>query len=196
MTEHQSAGVPPAAGAGGEAAYWRAVARLPVDRAAALGELEAVFAAGSEPDRLDGRYRGRYLAATVRRGLDPVLDGLARLWLPWRGKAFDAAAGRGRNLFTAAGGAALRLAFRDHQLERDVRGDVLAFPFRTGTGTSATVPGLRVLKLDYDLPDNPDRPVRKVLDELVRVGEGLYLGQALVRRDGRLERAAWFSFEP
>jgi hypothetical protein len=198
VTEHQPAPTPPTAGAGaaGEAAYWRAVARLPVDRAGALAELEAVFAAGSAPGRLDGRYRGRYVTATVRRGVDPALDGLARLWLPWKGKVFDAASAGGRNLFTAAGGAAVRLWFRNHRTEQDAHGNVLAFPFRTATGTSVLVPGLAVLKLDYDLPDNPDRPVRKVLDELVQVGEGLYLGQALVRRGGRFERAAWFSFEP
>ena len=37
------------------------------------------------------------------------------------------------------------------------------------------------LKIDYDLPENPSLTVRRVLDELIQLDEGLYLGKAHVR---------------
>jgi hypothetical protein len=53
-----------------------------------------------------------------------------------------------------------------------------------------------VLRLDYrEVGENPGFPVRRVLDELVQIGEGLYLGQALLWWGGGLRRVAWFSLE-
>jgi hypothetical protein len=64
------------------------------------------------------------------------------------------------------------------------------------TGPSALDPGTTVLRIDYrDVPENPSWPVRRVLDELVSVDDGLYLGQALFAGRGTLRRAAWFSLE-
>ena len=40
------------------------------------------------------------LTTTFGYGVDGVSTGLARLWMPWTGKAFDAQAKEGRNLFT------------------------------------------------------------------------------------------------
>jgi hypothetical protein len=34
-----------------------------------------------------------------------------------------------------------------------------------------------------------------VLDELVQIDHGLFLGQALFRRGGGLDRVAWFALE-
>jgi hypothetical protein len=63
-------------------------------------------------------------------------------------------------------------------------------------GPSLTHPGTSVLRLDYRaVTDNPSFPVRRVLDQLVQVEHGLYLGQALMARGGRLHRTAWFSLE-
>jgi hypothetical protein len=38
-----------------------------------------------------------------------------------------------------------------------------------------------VLKIDYDLPQNPAFSIRRVLDELVQVADGVYLGKAHVK---------------
>jgi hypothetical protein len=38
-----------------------------------------------------------------------------------------------------------------------------------------------VLKIDYNLKENPPLTVRRVLDELVQLDENLYLGKAHVR---------------
>jgi len=52
-----------------------------------------------------------------------------------------------------------------------------------------------VFRIDYDTPDDLDFLIRRILDELVQIGEGLYLGQALLRIRGQWKRAAWFSLE-
>jgi hypothetical protein len=71
-----------------------------------------------------------------------------------------------------------------------------AFEFRTSTGPSALDSGTKVLRIDYrDVPENPSWLIRRVLDELVTVDDGLYLGQALLEWRGSLRRAAWFSLE-
>ncbi|MGH2538268.1 MAG: hypothetical protein ACRDHL_12805 [Candidatus Promineifilaceae bacterium] len=38
-----------------------------------------------------------------------------------------------------------------------------------------------MLKIDYNLAANPRLTIRRVLDELVQVGAGLYLGKAHVQ---------------
>ena len=66
------------------------------------------------------------------------------------------------------------------------------FPFITWEGPSAFPPGgPDVLKIDYEHPQSPWL-IRDILDELVRIEDGLYLGQALLRVRGQLRRAAWF----
>jgi len=178
------------------AAYWRAVATVAVDRRWALADIERFFEAGSVPEGLDGFHRGRLVATTLGYGLDLVPETLARLWMPWKGKTFDSGASEGHNVFSARGRFVARLLWPRY---RDIApfepGLDTAFRFGTSAGESAANEGLQVLRIDYDLPDNPAWPIRRVLDELVRVDEGLYLGQALLRLGGRWRRAAWFSLE-
>ena len=70
--------------------------------------------------------------------------------------------------------------------------DTAAFPFTTWEGPSAYLSGgSDVMKIDYEHPQSPWL-VRDVLDELVRVDEGLFLGQALLRFRGTRHRVAWF----
>jgi hypothetical protein len=174
--------------------YRAAVAMLRIDRPAGLRGLESCFAAGSVPDRLDGRLRGRLLATTVGHGVDAVSEALAGYWMPWLGKTFDAERAEGRNVFTAGGRRAIRLTmptYRDIQCQK---GDhCTAFRFLTSTGGSAIDAAVQVLRIDYrDITDNPGWPVRRVLDELVAVDSGVYLGQALLWWRGAMRRAAWF----
>jgi hypothetical protein len=54
-----------------------------------------------------------------------------------------------------------------------------------------------VLKIDYDLDSNPKLSVRRVLDELVQLSEGLYLGKAHVKWYwGKWQTVAFFSLKP
>jgi hypothetical protein len=70
-----------------------------------------------------------------------------------------------------------------------------ALAFATSAGPGALDPGVEVLRIDYDLPGNA--PIfRRILDELVEVEPGVYLGQALLRRRGGHSRLAWFALEP
>src|SRR6478736_2783100 len=69
-----------------------------------------------------------------------------------------------------------------------------ALAFSTIVGPGALDPGIEVLRIDYDLPGNVP-PFRRILDELVEVEPGVYLGQALLRHRGGHRRLAWFTLE-
>jgi hypothetical protein len=175
--------------------YWHAVAMLRLDRPRGLNELEACFAGGKAAEGLVGFRRGRLLATTWGYGLDGVLEGLARLWLPWRGKEFSRLSAEGVNLFTPGGRRAIRVIFPRYVGLADGEEGASGFRFATSIGPSATDPGLTVLRLDYRSVEENPATVRRVLDELVQIDHGLFLGQALFRRGGGLDRVAWFALE-
>jgi hypothetical protein len=51
-----------------------------------------------------------------------------------------------------------------------------------------------VLKIDYDLAENPGLSIRRVLDELVQVDDGFYLGKAHLKWWwGRWQLVAYFT---
>jgi hypothetical protein len=160
-------------------------------------ELEGAFARGVPPDpALDGRYDGALLHLTLGPGADLLLAGLFRLWLPWLGKRFDAASARGENVFDlSAYRAGERLtppAYRAWWPE-DVS-SYRALRFTTSAGAGRLDPGVEVLRIDYDLPENPPL-LRRVVDEVVAVQPGVYLGQAILRRGAGGRRLAWFTLE-
>jgi hypothetical protein len=171
---------------------WRAEASLRYARRGALVELERVFAAGSVPEHLDGPLDGRLIATTFGFGLDAVFEGIARLYMPWLGKSFDADGKQGWNHFVRSARPFIRAfwpGYRDVTAEPD--GGFSAFAFDTSIRPSATDPTVSVLRIDY--AGTSPWPVRLVLDELVAVGDGEHLGQALMRRRGRSRRVAWFA---
>jgi hypothetical protein len=173
--------------------YLRAQADLPHDRAAALTELETCFLAAETPGAIEGPTRGRLLTTTLGYWLDAITGSLARLWMPWKGKTFDPEAKEGRNLFSSSFRPIQRVLWPGYDIdppESDRR--YATFPFTTWDGPSTFTPGGDdVLKIDYEHPQSPWL-IRDVLDELVRIEEGLYLGQALLRFRGKLRRMAWF----
>jgi len=158
------------------------------DRSHALAGLAAIFRAGLPPAvPLDGRYRGTLITPSLNPLLDRFGRWLTARWLPWQGKTFNAAAHTGDNLFTNDGLPLARLVFPfyrryvpDGGAEYGA-GRSRALEFRTRLGPGALDPALTVLKIDYDWDRNPRFVVRDVLDELVQVDEGYYLGQALLR---------------
>jgi hypothetical protein len=176
--------------------YWHAVAMVRLDRPLGLAELEACFVGGKTAEGLVGFRRGRLIATTVGYGLDGACEGLGRWWLPWRGKDFSRQAPEGVNLFTTGGRRAIRTVFPRYRGLVDGEAGAAAFRFATSIGPSSTHPDRTVLRLDYrDVEENPAFPVRRVLDELVQIDDGLYLGQALLEWGGALRRVAWFSLE-
>lgn len=179
----------------GAAGLWRAESMLRYDRGAGLAALERCFGTGRAPSQLDGPLDGRLVAATIAPVLDQLIEGWSRLYLPWSGKTFDASASSGWNRFARSARPWLRLywpSYRD--LEPDGTGGFTSFRFETSLGPSETTSAPEVLRLDYRLPESP-WPVRLVLDEIVGVGDGQHLGQALVWWQGRFRRAAWFALE-
>ena len=173
--------------------YFRALADLPHDRVAALDELEACFREAATPPAIDGPTNGRLLTTTFGYGLDALVGALARLWMPWKGKAFDPEAKEGRNLFTGGFRGVQRVLWPGYDVDRPEHGGRCStFPFTTWQGSSAlTRDGADVLKIDYEHPQSPWL-IRDILDELVQVEDGIFLGQALLRVRGRLHRVAWF----
>jgi hypothetical protein len=79
----------------------------------------------------------------------------------WIGKTFDARRAMGKNLFRSANGVEQR------------------YPFKTLVGPGLADP-VQVLKIDYDIQDNPAW-LRGILDEIVQVGPGHYLGRIHLR---------------
>jgi hypothetical protein len=152
------------------------------DRVAARSALNALFRTGTPPVELNGRCSGELLLLDVAPGLTPLVTAITRAWLPWKGKTFNACTQRGDNIFTT-----------DSRLLAEVfnpfyRGFVpdgpltyRAFAFRTYVAPGRADPDRDVLKIDYNLPENPPLTLRRVLDELVQVEAGHYLGKAHVQ---------------
>jgi hypothetical protein len=165
-------------------------------RGEALAALNDVFRRGTPPEQaLDGRYRGELLALDLAPGLTQFSQFLAALWMPWRGKTFNAANQTGDNVFTRD---SLALGHVWWPLYRgykpDEPGTYRAFVFRTYTAPGQADPDREVMKIDYDLPANPAATIRRVLDELVQLADGLYLGKAHLHWWwGKWQPVAYFS---
>ena len=156
------------------------------DRARAWAALNDLFRAGAPPTPpLNGRYAGELVMLDIAPGLTPLINAIVSAWLPWKGKSFDAATSSVDNIFT-----------RDSQLLAHVYWPLYrgymddgsatyhAFAFRTHLAPGLADPDRQVLKIDYDLPENPAFSIRRVLDELVQLADGVYLGKAHVRWGG------------
>jgi hypothetical protein len=173
--------------------YWHAVADLPHDRSRALAELASIFRAGTQPQPLEGPHEGRLLTTTFGYGLDAITMGLSRAWMPWKGKTFDPEAKEGRNLFSPEFRWAMRVLWPSYDDVRDEGPRLSTFRFTSRTGPGALEPGVAVSKIDYDHEGSPSFLIRPILDEIVAIDAGLYLGQALMRIGGDYRRVAWFS---
>ena len=172
-----------------------AARRIGTNAEASLATLEAIFKLGSvpEPD-MDGSYQGDFLTSTLFGPLDSFGRFMARLWLPWRGKRFDAASSSGYNYLTPGGRRVGRIVWPGYRDWHRVNPSLYhALNFKTFTGPSLSDPNLTVLKLDYDLPENPGFLVRSVMDELVQVSHGYYLVKALLRINSKYRLAGYFT---
>lgn len=155
-------------------------AMMKLDRARGWAALNEIFREGVPPSTpLNGTYAGELIALDLKPGMTQFFSSLASLSLPWKGKRFDAAHACGDNIFTRNSRPLMRTLFpRYRGYEEGESETYRAFEFRTSIGPGRTDPDLRVLKLDYNLEGNPRLSVRRVLDELVQVAEGYYLGKA------------------
>jgi hypothetical protein len=165
-----------------------------VNRRLILDRFDDLFRSGMAPDPLpEGFLPGKLLATSTWRPLDELGVRLSRMWMPWQGKSFTPAASVGLNRFSPSARIPLRVVFPGYQPEL-VHGDRLeAFPFRTRIAPGELDRDVRVLKIDYDFEANPSFVIRRILDELVQVAPGMYLGKVLFRTGGRFHPIGFFS---
>lgn len=165
------------------------------DRAAALAALDALFRGGAVPDRMAGPYRGILVTTTFFPLMDRLIAAWAARHLRWMGKRFTATGGD--NIWRRYRGTADRLFWALNGLLRwgavpESPERYRAFPFRTAVGPGVADRDCAVLKIIYDARPNP-LPVRRVLDELVALGDGVYLGKAHGCLFGRWRLLAYFA---
>jgi hypothetical protein len=165
------------------------------DHRSMLLELNDLFRRGRVPPAwLDGPCQGTLVTTIFGRGADRSTHLLGSFYMPWRGKAFDAATQSGINLFSAASKPLIRPF--DPAVRDDSRPDLVrAYPFRTYLAPGVIDRDRRVLKIDYDIPSNPFGLIRRVLDELVEVAPGYFLGKAHLRALGHWRTVAYFTLE-
>ena len=166
------------------------------DRTRAFAALNNLFRNGTLPDPApDGRYGGEMIAIDIAPGATPFFRWLANRWMPWKGKTFDPSRQRGDNILTKDSYFLARLF---NPLYRGFHTDS-ALTYRAFAFHTYAAPGLfdkdrTVLKIDYNLKENPAWTVRRVLDELIQLEQGLYLGKAHVRWwRGTWQTVAYFS---
>jgi len=132
-------------------------------------------------DALAG-YAPELIALDLAPGLTQFFQWLTDIWMPWRGKTFRPSQQRGDNIFTKDSYFLARLF---NPLYRGFVADgpetYRGFAFRTYLAPGLVDADRTVLKIDYDLKENPSLTVRRVLDELVQLDDNLYLGKAHVR---------------
>lgn len=145
--------------------------------------LQNEFLRGTADIGLSGFYKGE-LTRLFPSSLEGTIGALLlNVWLPWKGKYFYPEHQVGDNILSTYLEFFIKFLYRDFGIERPADGKFHAFPFHT-----YAMPGLldpiNVMQLNYDLSQNPPI-VRKVIDELVLVGEHEYLGKAyLVGKNG------------
>ena len=168
-------------------------------RAQGFAALNQLFRDGTVPEPTPhGRYAGKFIAIDIAPGLTQLFQTLFSVWMPWLGKTFDPARHSGDNILTKA---SYPLARYFNPFYRgfvpDKPGSYRAFAFRTYVGPGLFDGDRSVLKLDYNLKENPPLTVRRVLDELVQLSDDLYLGKAHLhwwwRRAGGWQTVAYFT---
>jgi hypothetical protein len=165
------------------------------NRAEVIRRLDAAFASGVAPDPPPSDFqRGRLLGTSTWAPWDAVVSRIAQLWMPWLGKTFSPGTGTGLNRFTPTAPTRLwlRTLFPGHTPEVDHADRLEAFAFRTRVSPGELDTTVTVLKIDYDFEANPAL-IRHILDELVQVAPGRYLGKVLFRLGGRFHRIGFFS---
>jgi hypothetical protein len=176
-------------------------ARAGAKRREAHDSLNRIFRLGNPPSRpLNGPQRGILVTPTTFATLDPLFRGIARAWMPWVGKRFDSANETGDNLLLASARVPVKLMWPSYELESAGEERYAAFRFRTHTDPGTIDSDRDTLKIDYDSDDNPAFLIRNILDELVEVVPGAYLGKVLLRRGTpkaqRWNLVGYFALEP
>lgn len=142
--------------------------------------LNSIFRAGEAPlQPLDGTYAGRFVALRIFPVLTQLAGRIASAWMPWKGKGFDGEHNTGDNLLARDSYWLARLVWPFYRGYNHVRPWTYhAFAFDTSFAPGIRDHDLRVFRLSYNVPGNPRLFVRRIVDELVQVDDGIFLGKA------------------
>ena len=153
-----------------------------------LDQLQKEFRRGKIPYPLHGFYQGELSLLLPNNLIESFGSFFLKLYLPWKGKYFYKRSGD--NILSSSFKLFLNLVSARIKSTRNGIIGYHAFPFRTfikkGVGDKKTV-----MELDYDIPRNP-AIVRRVIDEIVEVGEGSYLGRTYIKENEKYRLAAFF----
>ena len=145
--------------------------------------LNRIFRLGAPPDpSIDGPTRGILVTPVLPSFAQVPFRGLAEAWMPWAGKRFDAQSATGDNLLQTSARTPMRALWRSYRPDESGDGRLVAFKFRTYASPGTLDQDRQTMKIDYDSDENPDRVIRNILDELMQVVPGAYLGKVLLRR--------------
>jgi hypothetical protein len=151
--------------------------------------LNRTFRLGVPPDPpIDGPTKGILVTPVMPRVAEVPFRGLSEAWMPWVGKRFDQATQTGDNLLLPSARMASRALWPSYRPEDAGDGRLAAFKFRTYASPGELDPDRQTMKIDYDSEENPGLLIRDILDELVQVVPGSYLGKVLLRRN---RQAPW-----
>jgi hypothetical protein len=114
---------------------------------------------------------------------------------PWKGKTLDADQAQGDNIFDRGSYLAAHVLWPLYRgYTTDTPNTYRAFKFRTYVAPGKDDPDRQVLKIDYDNESNPALSLRRILDELVELEDGYYLGKAHLKWWwGKWQLVAYFS---
>jgi hypothetical protein len=145
--------------------------------------LNRMFRLGEPPDPpIDGPTKGILVTPVMPRLAEVPFRGLSEAWMPWVGKRFDPSTQTGDNLLRPSARMPSRILWRNYRPEDAGDGRLAAFKFRTYASPGTLDTDRQTMKIDYDSEENPGFLIRDILDELVQIVPGAYLGKVLVRR--------------
>ena len=166
-----------------------------VSREWALERLGELFSSGRTPAHPEGFLKGTLVATSTWGPSDALVRRIAGLYMPWLGKSFDAAANGGVNVLITSAQKPMKVLWPSYEPERVLADRLEAFPFKTRIAPGELDPDVDVLKIDYNFEANPKFIIRRILDELVEVDDGLFLGKILLRRRGTWATLGYFTLE-
>jgi hypothetical protein len=157
--------------------------RARAHRSEAHESLNRMFRLGVPPDPpIDGPTKGILVTPVMPRLAEIPFRGLSEAWMPWMGKRFDPSTQSGDNLLRPSARMPSRILWPSYRPADAGDGQLAAFKFRTYASPGTLDTDRQTMKIDYDSEENPGFLIRDILDELVQIVPGAYLGKVLVRR--------------
>ncbi len=167
--------------------------RIQKDRDAALRELNDLFRAGTPSEGIQGPTEGTLVGFGLQPAFDRLIATITTAWLPWAGKRFDSAAGRGDNFLVRSARWPAKLLWPRYET-RPLGDARAAFEFETRVEAGKVDPDRDVLVIDYSVVDsNPRLVIRQIRDELVEIVPGANLGKILWRSGDSYSLIGYFA---